>query len=50
MRDRKVELVNRLKNVSLAGWGWFATAPNDSLVTARNMGVDQIYALDWEAP
>ncbi len=50
VRDRKAELVTRLKNISLAGWGWFATAPNDSLVTARNMGVDQIYALDWEAP
>ena len=50
VRERKAEPVTRPKNISLAGWGWFATAPNDSPVTARNMGVDQIYALDWDAP
>ena len=49
MRDRKVELVNDLKNISLADWGWFAIAPNDSLITARNTGTREIYALDWEA-
>jgi hypothetical protein len=34
----------------VAGWGWFAIAPNNSLITARDAGTDEIYALDWEAP
>jgi hypothetical protein len=50
IRDRKAELVNNLKNVPLANWGWFAGAPNDSLVAARSTGAGDIYALDWELP
>ena len=50
MRDRKVERVTDLRNVRVAGWGWFATAPNNSFITARDAGTDEIYALDWEAP
>jgi hypothetical protein len=34
----------------LAGWGWFAAGPNNSLIAARDAGNDEIYALDWEAP
>jgi len=49
MRDLKVELVDTLKNFTLADWGWFAIAPNNSLITARNIGTDEIYALEWEA-
>jgi len=30
--------------------GWFAPAPDNSLITARSVGADEIYALDWEAP
>ena len=33
-----------------AGWGWFAAAPDNSLITARDAGTDEIFALDWEAP
>jgi hypothetical protein len=29
---------------------WFAPAANNSLITARDIGADEIYALDWEAP
>lgn len=49
LRDRKAELLNDLKGFPLAG-GWFTVAPNNSLITARNTGTDQIYALDWELP
>jgi len=49
MRDLKVELVNTVKDITLADWGWFAIAPNNSLITARNIGTDEIYALEWEA-
>ena len=50
MRDRKVERVADLSGIRVAGWGWFATAQNNSLITARDAGTDEIYALDWEAP
>jgi Tol biopolymer transport system component len=50
MRDRKVERLTNRENIRVAGWGWFATAPNNSLITARDAGSDEIYALDWEAP
>lgn len=42
--------VTNLDGIRVAGWGWFATAPNNSLITARDAGTDEIYALDWEAP
>jgi len=50
MRHRKVERVTNWGNIRVAGWGWFAIAPNNSLITARDAGTDEIYALDWEAP
>jgi Tol biopolymer transport system component len=49
VRDLKVELVNTVKDITLADWGWFAIDPNNSLITARNIGTDEIYALEWEA-
>jgi Tol biopolymer transport system component len=50
MRDRRVERVIRLNNLRLPEGGWFAAAPDNSLITARDAGTDEIYALDWEAP
>ncbi len=48
LRDRKTERVAALKNMRVDQW--FAPAPNNSLITARNIGTEEIYALDWEAP
>jgi Tol biopolymer transport system component len=48
IRDRKTERVAALKNTSVTDW--FAPAPNNSLITAREVGTNEIYALDWEAP
>ena len=48
LRDRKAERVAIPKNLRVADW--FAPAPNNSLITARSIGTDEIYALDWEAP
>jgi len=31
------------------GFGWFAAAQNNSLVTAHDPGGKQIYALEWES-
>jgi Tol biopolymer transport system component len=50
MRDRKVERAADLTGIPVAGWGWFAAAPDNGLITARDAGTDEIYALDWEAP
>jgi len=48
MRDRKTERVAVLRNMRVTLW--FAPAPNNSLITARSVGTDEIYALDWDAP
>jgi len=48
LRDRKTERVARLKDMRVDGW--FAPAPNNSFITARNVGTNEIYALDWELP
>ena len=48
LRDRKTERLARLKDMRVGGW--FAPAPDNSLITARSVGADEIYALDWEAP
>ena len=48
LRDRKAERIAPQKNMRVLGW--FAQAPNNSLITARQVGTDEIYALDWEAP
>ena len=50
MSDRKVERVTNLDGIRVAGFGWFAVAPNNSFITARDAGTEEIYALDWEAP
>jgi Tol biopolymer transport system component len=32
-----------------ADWGWFAAAPNNSLMTVTDSGNFEIYALEWDA-
>ena len=29
---------------------WVGKAPDDSVITLRDLGVEEIFALDWEAP
>jgi len=50
MRDRKVELVANVKDFPLADWGWFGVTPDNTLIAARSIGTDQIYALDLDLP
>jgi len=50
IRDRKAGRIVNLNDINVAGWGWYAVAPNNSLLTAHAAGGQQIYALDWEAP
>jgi len=50
MSDRQVERVISLKKIPIAGDAWFAPGPDNSLITTRSVGTDEIFALDWEAP
>jgi Tol biopolymer transport system component/DNA-binding winged helix-turn-helix (wHTH) protein len=50
---RVVERVGDLKNMKLvntANGYWFGLAPDDSPLFVRDVGSQEIYALDWEAP
>jgi len=49
--DRKVERVASLKNVRRTGtFNWTGLAPDGSPLALRDIGTQEIYALDWEAP
>ncbi|HXJ94889.1 MAG TPA: hypothetical protein VMT20_18760 [Terriglobia bacterium] len=52
--DHKVEQVASLQEVGrleLGKWGaWTGLAPDDSPLTLRDAGIDEIYALDWMEP
>jgi hypothetical protein len=49
---RTVERVADLKDVRLAGfYGVSLTlTPDDQLIMARDIGTQEIFALDWQAP
>jgi serine/threonine protein kinase/Tol biopolymer transport system component len=51
IRDRKIERVADLKNFRQAGfWAvWLGMAPDDSPLLLRDIGTQEIYALDWQA-
>jgi len=53
--DHKLERLFSLKNVRFADTGgtgsyWTGLAPDDSPLLLRDVGSQEIYALDWEAP
>jgi len=50
IRDRKIERVADLKNFRQTGfWGvWLGMAPDDSPLLLRDIGTQEIYALDWQ--
>jgi serine/threonine protein kinase/Tol biopolymer transport system component len=50
--DGKVEHVASWKNLAIASWGqgWLGLAPDGSLLSIRDSGSTEIYALDWETP
>jgi Tol biopolymer transport system component len=52
MSDHKTERVVDLKNFQTVGFygQWFAVAPDDSPIMLRNIGTQDVYALDWEEP
>jgi Tol biopolymer transport system component len=53
IRDRKLERLAGLKGIlrtqgTLGSWA--GLGPDDSLLVQRDVGANEIYALDWEAP
>jgi hypothetical protein len=52
IRDRKVERLVSLKDFKWAPSAekWVGLAPDGSLLSIRNAGLTDIYALDWDAP
>ena len=50
--DRKVEQVSDLTNLPFTGnFGpWLGLGPDDSLLLLKDIGTQDIYALDWEEP
>jgi len=52
IRDGKVERVLSLSNLKTAegSLGWLGLTPDGSLISTRDVGSTEIYALDWETP
>ena len=50
--DKRIERVADLKNLRITGyWGiWLGLAPDDSPLLLRDIGNQDIYALDWHTP
>jgi serine/threonine protein kinase/dipeptidyl aminopeptidase/acylaminoacyl peptidase len=49
--DHKLQRLVSLKDLRLTGaLGWTGLAPDDSPLVLRDVGTQEIYALDWEAP
>lgn len=51
--DHRTEQVASLKDVHMsdATFGmWFGLAHDDSPIILRNSGIQEIFALEWEAP
>jgi Tol biopolymer transport system component/predicted Ser/Thr protein kinase len=51
INDHKLERLVTLKNLRLTGAvGWTGLAQDDSPLVLRDIGTQEIYALDWQAP
>ena len=49
--DRKMERLVSLKSVRRTGTAeWTGLAPDDSPLLLRDIGTEEVYALDWQAP
>lgn len=49
--DRNLEKLANLQNIEHpAAATWFSLAPDDSPLILRDVGTNEIYALDWDAP
>jgi hypothetical protein len=51
VNDPKLDRLVKLTNIRRAGaWGWIGLAPEDAPLLLRDVGSEEIYALDRQAP
>jgi hypothetical protein len=50
INDGHVEVVARVTGLVRGAWNWLGLAPDDSPLLVRDVGTQEIYALDWDAP
>jgi len=49
--DPKLDRLVKLTNIRRAGaWGWTGLASDDAPLLLRDVGSEEIYALDWQVP
>ncbi len=48
--SQKTEKVTAIEKMQVAGQGWFGPGLNNTLITARSIGTEEVFALDWQAP
>ena len=48
--DGHVDVVARVTGFVRGAWNWLGLAPDDSPLLVRDVGTQEIYALDWDAP
>jgi hypothetical protein len=48
--DRASEFLKISQRINRAEWGWFGLNPDGSILTARDNGTNEIYALDLDLP
>ena len=53
IRDRRVEKLVSVKEIprpTTRGGQWMGLAPDDSPLVLQELSIEEIYALEWEAP
>ncbi len=49
IQDHKLEQLINLKIPRVRPWSWFGLTPDDSPILMREVGAQEIYAIDWDA-
>jgi hypothetical protein len=50
IKDGSVETIADLSTLRQISLGWIGCGPDDLPITVREVGTEEIYALDWNAP
>jgi eukaryotic-like serine/threonine-protein kinase len=50
MSDKKIDRITGFQKIPVANDGWFGPGLNNTLITSRSVGTDEIYALEWKEP
>ncbi len=48
IHDRKLEQLINLESPRVRPWSWFGLTPDDSPILMREVGAQEIYAMDWD--